>query len=463
MSAELPPAPSRWRAPLVLSALCAAALSLHLTSLFHPQLLYDDFEILLASWTWADTRANLWEPMNEHSWPLTRLTTSALVAATGHRQTWLPLAAALPARLALVAALLLTFRFVARHTGSQAAGMAGVIAFGMTAAYQEALYWYAAHPPLWCVCCALLGMRAADRWAGRGGWRRLAETAAWAFVAPGWFAGGVLVGPLLGLYLGLGARRWAAAVPACGTAAYLLLSWAMAGDRINHPDHFQGKSMIGSLDPVTGAGMTARAVVDQLAVAAAGIHRVATPIPLVAVAFPLLVLLAVGWWRKAADRRLVVIGAAFILGSDWLIYSARGAWSYSEQLRDWSRYNVFPWFGLMLMVVGGPRWPVGSLTRRQAAIALSVAAVLFLVQLPRGLRGSAWVDPEQPKMLRRLEEVDRLCREHRISAVAARRALPPLTTEYWEERDCLELLWGSAAPVPRSPDEVKIRLAAGPP
>jgi len=124
---------------------------------------------------------------------------------------------------------------------------------------------------------------------------------------------------------------------------------------------------------------------------------------------------------------------------------------------------VFPWFGLMLMTVGGPRWPVGPLTRRQAAIGFGAAAVLFLVQLPRGMSGSAWVDPEQPKVLRRLEEVDRLCREHRISAVAARRALPPLTTEYWEERDCLELLWGSAAPVPRSPDEVKIRLAAGPP
>jgi len=457
MSADEPTFLSRLRVRGVLAALCAAALSLHLTSLFHPQLLYDDFEILLASWTWADTRANLWQPMNEHSWPLTRLTTAAVVEASGHRQTWLPVLAAIPGRLALVFALLLTFRFVSRRTGSQVAGVAGVIVFGVTAAYQEAMYWYAAHPPLWCVCCALLGLMAADRWAARGRWWRLAGTAVWAFVAPAWFAGGALVGPLLGVYLGLGARRWAAVVPPLGTAAYLAISWAAAGERINRPDHFKGKTTLQSLDPLTGAGMTARAVVDQLAVASVGVYRFAAPVPVVAVAFPVLLAVGVWWWRWAADRRLVVVGAGFILASDWLIYSARGEWSYAEELRDWSRYNVFPWFGLMLMIVGGLRWRAGPLTGRQALIALGVAAVLFLVQLPRGTGGTAWVDPGQPAVLRRLEEVDRACREHRISAAAAVRALPPLPTEYWE-RNALELIWGSAVPEPRPADEVRRRL-----
>jgi hypothetical protein len=454
MSADLPPPAARWRVPAVLLALCAAALSLHLTSLFHPRLLYDDFDILLASWTWADTRANLWEPMNEHSWPLTRLTTAAVVEATGHRQSWLPLAAAIPGRVALVAGLLLTFRFVARHTRSEAAGVAGVIVFGVTAAYQEALYWYAAHPPLWCVCCALLGLSAADRWAERGRWWRLALTAVWAFVAPAWFAGGALVGPLVGVYLGLGRRRRAAVVPPLGTAAFLVLSWAAAGERINRPDHFQGETTLRSIDPVTGAGVTARAVVDQLAVASVGVYRFAAPVPVVVVAFPLLVAAGVWWWRRAADRRLVVVGAAFILGSDLLIYSARVGWPYVEQLRDWSRYNVFPWFGLMLMAVGGPRWRAGELSGRQAVVALAAAAVLFAVQLPRGMGGSAWVDPEQPTVLRRLEDVDRACREHRIAAAAARRALPPLATEYWE-RNCLEMLWGSANPLPHEAADVR--------
>lgn len=456
MPADPPSEPSRWRVRGVLAALCVAALALHLPSFRDPQLIYDDFDILLASWTWPDTVANLWEPMNEHSWPLTRLTTAAVVEASGHRQTWLPLLAAIPGRVALVLALLLTYRFVSRHTGSQLAGVIGVIAFGVTAAYQEALYWYAAHPPLWCVCCALLGLMAADRWAALGQRRHLAGAAFWAFVAPAWFAGGVLVGPLLGAYLVLGKRRWAAVVPPIGTAASLALSWALAGERINHPQHFQGKSMLASLDPVTGAGMTARAVVDQLAVAAVGVYKVALPIPVVAVAFPLLVAAGVWWWVRAADRRLVLVGAGFILASDWLIYSARAEWSYAERLKDWSRYNVFPWFGLMLMVVGGPRWRVGTPTRWQAALALAVGGVTFAVQLPRGVDGSPWVDPEQPAILLRLEEFDRKCREYRISATAARLALPPLVTEYWyADRTCYELLWGSGSPEARPPEEVR--------
>lgn len=452
---------SRWGVRGAAAVLCLGALSLHLTSLFRPQLLYDDFDILQASWTWADTTSNLWEPMNEHSWPLTRLTTSAVVEASGHRQTLLPLMAAIPPRLALIGALLLTFRFATKHTGSQLAGIVGMIAFGLTAAYQEAIYWYAAHPPLWCVCCALLALTAADRWLESGRWWRLAEVGLWAFVAPCWFAGGVIVGPLVGVYLVLSHRWLAGAVPFAGALLFLFLSWAFAGDKINNPHHFEGKSMLQSLDPITGAGMTARAVVDQIAVAAVGVFRVAMPIPVVAVMLPLLIVVAVWWWWRAPDRRLVLVGAGFIVGSDLLIYSARGEWSYAEQLRDWSRYNVFPWFGLMLMLVGGVRWPAGPLTRRQAGIALGVTAVFFAVQLPRGMFGSAGIDPDQPAMLRQLEEIDRRCREHRISAAAARQALPPLFTEYWlvqgkdEPRNCLELLWGSPDPVPRGVEEVR--------
>ena len=452
---------SHWGVRGVVAVLCVASLSLHLTSLFRPQLLYDDFDILQASWTWSETVSNLWQPMNEHNWPLTRLTTSAVVEASGHRQSLLPLLAAIPPRLALVGALLLTFRFASRHTGSQLAGIAGMIAFGITAAYQEALYWYAAHPPLWCVCCALLALNAADRWLESGRWRRLAEVGLWAFVASCWFAGGVIVGPLVGLYLALSGRRWAGLVPAAGAVLFLFLSWMLAGEKINRPHHFDGKSMLQSLDPFTGAGMTARALVDQIAVAAVGWYGVAMPIPVVAVLLPLMVAVAVWWWRRAADRRLVVVGAGFILGSDLLIYSARGEWSYAGQLKDWSRYNVFPWFGLMLMVVGGVRWPSGPLTRRHAGLAIAVAALLFAVHLPRGMQGSAGIDPEQPAILRRLEEIDRRCREHRISAAAARLALPPLATEYWlvqgkdDPRNCLELLWGSPAPEPHSPDGVR--------
>src|SRR5262249_48354282 len=80
---------------LVLGALAGlAALGVHGLSLYHPLLYTDDFDILRKSLTWADARANLWVPVNEHTCPLTRLSNWLLIQAAG-RLTALPLAAAL--------------------------------------------------------------------------------------------------------------------------------------------------------------------------------------------------------------------------------------------------------------------------------------------------------------------------------------------------------------------------------
>src|SRR4051794_10522278 len=109
-AAERPP---RDRAAALAAAACLAALLLHAYTAARPSLWTDDFTILLGSWTWADTRANLWLPLNEHVSPPTRLTTYAVVELAG-RPSNLPAASMVVPRLALAAAVLLTYVFVRR-------------------------------------------------------------------------------------------------------------------------------------------------------------------------------------------------------------------------------------------------------------------------------------------------------------------------------------------------------------
>src|SRR5208282_890631 len=71
-----------------------AALLVHAVGLFRPMLVYDDFQILAASWTWQRTSENLWMPANEHTMPLGRLSTYVLVQLAGG-PTGLPLLTAL--------------------------------------------------------------------------------------------------------------------------------------------------------------------------------------------------------------------------------------------------------------------------------------------------------------------------------------------------------------------------------
>ena len=104
-SSSLPPtahaAGGGWNlSVLVLGTLaCLAAFALYAYPTSRPLLMVDDFQILLRSWTWRLTWENLWQPSNEHTMPLGRLSTWALVQIAG-KPTAVPLAAALQGPLA---------------------------------------------------------------------------------------------------------------------------------------------------------------------------------------------------------------------------------------------------------------------------------------------------------------------------------------------------------------------------
>src|SRR4051812_46493527 len=131
--------------PVVLLGLlpCAAAMVLQALPLARPQLFVDDFQILLKSWTWTSTCDNLWVPSNEHTMPLGRLSSWLLVQLAG-RLTALPLATRLHGLLALLLALPLLYTFLRRELGHPFYGLVGMILFGVTTVYEQAIAWFAA-------------------------------------------------------------------------------------------------------------------------------------------------------------------------------------------------------------------------------------------------------------------------------------------------------------------------------
>lgn len=446
------------RSCLLLVVACAGALGLHARSLLQPQLYYDDFGIAIQSLTWARTCDNLQVPVNEHWWPLTRLGAWLVVECAGGASA-LPLAAAVATRLVLIATILLVFLFVKRERGHAFFGLVGATLFGISAVYLEAVYWSAATPAIAAAATTLFALLGAQRWRQTGRRTALAGSAFGAALAPGWFAGGILAGPLAALYLVASNRRsWRgpAAVPMLGSLAYLALAYSIAGSAVRAQVESR-PSLTDSLQ--IGIVNTGRSIVDNLALGAVGVSGVSFPIPIVVVGLLLLAIVAAWWWRRAPSRELIVLGLGFILLSDLLIFTARAGFPWEETLSGWSRYNVWPWLGVTLIVCGGISRPHGctgdALGNREALVLILLMAALFAVQFPRAIRETPACDPTQKEALDRVDRVDARCRLHRISADDARRALPPAPLLYFPEGSAWMLLRGGRDPAPLGDSEIR--------
>jgi hypothetical protein len=503
---------SRGRITAVAALLCAVTVLLHLAPLLRPVLVWDDFEILTQSYTWPITQANLWRPANEHTMPLGRITTWLLVMAAG-RPSHLPFATALQGPLAVLLGMVLLYLFVSRELGHPVYGLIAMGLFGITSQYEQAVSWFAASFSILALDTLLLALLAAQRWQQVGGVQHLVMSAVWSALAPCWFASGILAGPFCTLYLlpiwraegvsalmeshspdgplyqGANAPRspgvdsahpWLATlllalVPSLGSAVFLAVSLPRNADHIIHLEHYQmqNETALSAFHLDKGVLYTGRSLVDNLLLGSFGISGVRCPPRFVPVIVLAMAACGLFWWWRASCRRLVVLGVAFILVSYVLIYSARALWSY-EQMSVWSRYQLFPHVGLVLMICGGlpalrdwlytadPDLVVPARLRVASAWLGVGLLLLVLCQAPRSwsylfddyYQGQA---PAQRHDLRFVEEVDALCREQNIGAETARQVLPTFRVAGASDnaRDGWLLLYGSDQPRPLSIEKAR--------
>ncbi len=433
-------------------------------------LFYDDFQVLVQSWTWQRTCDGLWVPQNEHAMPLGRLLCFALESLAGHL-SFLPFVISMVGPLALLLAMLLVYVFVRRELGHPFYGLLALVLFGVTSVYHQAVWWFAASFAVLALDTMLLGLLAAQRWRQTGRGIYLDLTVLACLLAPGWFAIGILAGPLCCLYLMQNAEcrmqnerqrtspilhsafcilhsRWSF-LPLLGTALFLAVSLPYTAETIMHLDHYGENTAVESFRPLVGLQYTARSIVDNLLLGILGVTNVALPVWCISVALGCIFVLGTWWWWQAPDRRLMLLGLGLIGSSYLLVYSARATWDY-RQMTDpnFARYHLLPHLGLVLFFCGGlpgraERWfslsTDGTLSRRQRRMIGVLIGVSLLIQLPRGLICGAatnWHPWEEQRAqldsLRRIEEVDAQCRRHHISAAAARGAGPPRHSDVCE-------------------------------
>ncbi len=442
---------------LLLAILLASAL-LYLRPLLQPSLKVDDFQILVASWNWERMCASLWVPQNEHSMPVGRVTTWALIQLAG-RQSALPSICSLHGPLALMLGIPLLYLFVRRELGSPFLGLVAAAVYGISSVYQQAVVWFAASFSILTLDTLLLALLAAQAWrqSRRLVWLVLCAVAC--ALAPTWFASGVLVGPLCALYL-----LWPnpapgkmitikeylcqlpfALAPLVGTALFLGISLPRTMPYIMHLEHYGDSDAVESFKPLIGLDSTSRSIVENLLLGSVGRGSIDVPRKLVWVAWAVILIIGVWWWRGAGrGRGLILVGTATIFVAYLLVYSARADWRYEGRMNQpgWTRYHLLPQLGLALVLVGGlARWPVlspATLSRWHVAGIAGLIGTLFVLQLPR-IFLTTWPDDsiEQVQALRHLEAVDAVCRREGISedmAIAARHTKDGIAEpEWWEQ------------------------------
>jgi hypothetical protein len=476
-------APRSAAATVAVLASCAV-FWLYRSWLLDPFLRYDDFNFLTKSRTWPEFWTNVWLPMNDHAMPLSRFSAAVLMQAA-QTPSAIPHLAALQCVLAVIGGMWLIYRFVSRELQHQVYGLLALIAWGVTGAYYECVTWYSASFFVLSLDAMMLGLVAAQQWQAtrRAVWAAACTTCC--ALAPGWYAGGALAGPVCALYVLteprvpteppaamrlVRSRALRALIPMIGTVAFFAVSLPRTAESIVHAEHYRGKTVFQAFDPIAGTENTLRTLADNQIIGAFGIYRSsAFDWPVVLAIDAVLVGLAVLWWRIANSRRLIVVGLAVMLTSDLLIYSARADWDYVRQVHRWTRYHLFPHLGLVLVFAGGLPVLGQRLFHPLATGRLSYRQVIGLVMLIGGLSfihtprtaGSHMHIAEVTELMQRMDRVEATCRRVRISSEIARQALGfqqmPLG---YRGDNAWELLRCSANPRPISIQDAVIVLNA---
>jgi hypothetical protein len=396
---------SRW-APSILLALilCAGPLWLWWAPLRSFFLKSDDFVYVARSRTPAALRSYLLRPHNGHVVPLFRLETYALARLAGSLEA-LPTVLSWASYATLVLAMSAAGHVVARESGRTSLGLAAMAALGLTSVLGPTLLWYSAGQALAAGMMVLAMLAALQAWrVGGAGWA-LALGLLAAIAAPLLWSGGYAAGPVGIAYLWADGRRRArrAAVILAVTSLLMVgLVWSIAGRGFSPAAHVASQPAGDVLPLPAMVAHTAQAVCEALVLNNVGLDATTTS----AQAILFCALLAALWWRSrrrsaaASPRRrprpnpLESAGAALVIITFGLIFSARGTESDFDSLRALGWYDAMGELGAVLFVCG---WCSGDLPspptaapmppgRNELLYVVLFAAVMLALQAPRADR-----------------------------------------------------------------------------
>jgi hypothetical protein len=423
----------------------AAVLWLYFHWLRDPLIRYDDFDFLTKSRTWAAFATHVWQPMNDQAMPLSRLA-AAMLMQVAWKPSAIPYLTSIQAVAVDLLGMWLIYRFVARELGHVSYGLTAMTLWGVTSVYRECVTWYSASFFILSLDTTLVGLLAAQSWRNRGSPAAAAVCATCCALAPGWYAGGMLAGPICAMYLlhvppdlDSGTERvsdrrprWRrAAVPLLGTVVFLAVSLPRTADAIVHKHHDEGKTVFQTLNLQVGFKNTLRTLADNQVIGAFGVGRSEAFDGGAALAIDaILMVLAIFWWRVASHRRLVLLGIMIVLASDLLVYGARADWSYVKETRQWTRYHLFPHFGLVLALIGGlPAFALeqtalkgNRLSYTQAGGLMLLMVALSIAHAPRTARPHVHID-KASEVLLLMDRIEEACRRYGIAGDTARAAL----------------------------------------
>jgi hypothetical protein len=386
--------------------------------------------------SWERAYHSLWQPYNNHLFPLFRVLTWAVVVSAG-RLSDVPACLLFAWMVGLMVALLAVYEFVSRETRSAVPGLSAVLLSGMTTSYYLGPGLYATTQIFWAITFSLMALLFLQSMRDGFRWSALLGATVMAMLAPAWRAEGLLAGPIASLYAVFGAfhvlgtrRRVCMALgPLSGTGLFVVGGlWICGQALLRSPGAVWDSPLVG-FHPLRGAYLAARMSTEHFFFRSLSFVNELRAEQFL-VLFFILTMLCVYWLQRSRFSALAICGLSLVLFSYLLVYTIRGNVRLEGvRLSVW--YLMIPQFGWAIFLSAGLD-PHSRLRGRAMTVADGVYVTLlglglYLLHHPLAVKlNEPGLHSHQRDDLARLERMEKLSQQEGIDVESIRQAIGPL-------------------------------------